>query len=485
MWVDVLRGAPGPQGPPGAGSPGPQGPIGPPGTHGAQGPQGPPGKNFFSYLSASFAVPEPSANPVLTQVTDSSWMTPGLLIFIPGAGTFTCIGAPPGPGSVNLVNSNDPNNAPAGTVINPGTVVSPASTRGPQGPQGQNGPQGPPGPQGASGTSVFTTLKTDFTIPPTTGLAFVIDAGAFAPGQIVYLPTGNYFSVSAVDQTLDTLTLINQNYPGGQIPGTVIPHGSQVSGTGPQGPQGIVGPDGPPGPQGPSGQFPPGIMMPYGAPTAPAGWLPCDGRAVSRTTFAALFSIVSTDWGAGDGSSTFNVPDFRGRVPLGVGTAASGTVYALGQTGGEETHKLLVAELAAHVHALTDPGHTHPDPGHIHTTAAHNHPITDGGHVHGVTDPQHHHTVPNLAALAGQLVAGGNNNFVQAGNVLTANSPTGIAINNAATGIALAAALVTVNAHAAGLGSQVTGMTATNSQGSDTPHNNMQPYLAVPWIIKT
>jgi microcystin-dependent protein len=93
--------------------------------------------------------------------------------------------------------------------------------------------------------------------------------------------------------------------------------------------------------------------------------------------------------------------------------------------------------------------------------------------------------MPNLAALAGALGAGGNQNFVQAGNPLTTNSPTGISINLATANIALAAALVGINAAVTGLGSRVTGITGTNSIGSGTPHNNMQPYLGVPWIIKT
>jgi microcystin-dependent protein len=55
--------------------------------------------------------------------------------------------------------------------------------------------------------------------------------------------------------------------------------------------------------------------------TPSAGWLACDGAAVSRTTYAALFAAIGTAYGAGDGSTTFNVPDYRGRAPVGVGTA--------------------------------------------------------------------------------------------------------------------------------------------------------------------
>jgi microcystin-dependent protein len=65
---------------------------------------------------------------------------------------------------------------------------------------------------------------------------------------------------------------------------------------------------------------PPGAIIDYAGSSAPTGWLECDGSAVSRTTYADLFSAVSTTWGAGDGSTTFNIPDFRGRARIGKGT---------------------------------------------------------------------------------------------------------------------------------------------------------------------
>lgn len=66
--------------------------------------------------------------------------------------------------------------------------------------------------------------------------------------------------------------------------------------------------------------LPSGVVMSYGGASAPFGWLLCDGAAVSRTTYADLFAAISTTFGVGDGSTTFNVPDLRGRVPLGAGT---------------------------------------------------------------------------------------------------------------------------------------------------------------------
>ena len=65
---------------------------------------------------------------------------------------------------------------------------------------------------------------------------------------------------------------------------------------------------------------PVGAITMFGSATAPDGWLQCDGTAISRTTYSSLFTIVSTTFGAGNGSSTFNLPDFRGVFPKGAGT---------------------------------------------------------------------------------------------------------------------------------------------------------------------
>lgn len=82
--------------------------------------------------------------------------------------------------------------------------------------------------------------------------------------------------------------------------------------------------------------IPPGVMSAYGGSSAPTGYLLCDGSAVSRTTYAALFAAISTTFGTGDGSTTFNVPDMRGRFPF--GKATSGTGSTLGTTFGAIDH---------------------------------------------------------------------------------------------------------------------------------------------------
>jgi microcystin-dependent protein len=81
---------------------------------------------------------------------------------------------------------------------------------------------------------------------------------------------------------------------------------------------------------------PSGAIMAFGGTTAPGGYLLCDGSAISRATYAALFSVIGTTYGIGDGSTTFDLPDLRQRFPL--GKAASGTGNTLGGTGGTIDH---------------------------------------------------------------------------------------------------------------------------------------------------
>ncbi|HWQ07801.1 MAG TPA: tail fiber protein, partial [Holophaga sp.] len=88
-----------------------------------------------------------------------------------------------------------------------------------------------------------------------------------------------------------------------------------------------------------------GAVQMYGGSTAPDGYLLCNGAAVSRTTYSALYSVIGTTFGTGDGSTTFNLPKITGRFPLGVSST-----YMLGKTGGEETHTLTVDEMPAHTH---------------------------------------------------------------------------------------------------------------------------------------
>lgn len=96
---------------------------------------------------------------------------------------------------------------------------------------------------------------------------------------------------------------------------------------------------------------PTGTMLDFGGTVAPTGYLGCDGAAVSRTTYAALFTAIGTTWGAGDGSTTFNIPNAQRKTAVGSGGAGTGTLgNTVGSTGGEETHTQTINEMPTHNH---------------------------------------------------------------------------------------------------------------------------------------
>ena len=110
--------------------------------------------------------------------------------------------------------------------------------------------------------------------------------------------------------------------------------------------------------------MPTGAVLPYAGSSAPTGFLLCYGQAISRSTYADLFSAISTTYGTGDGSSTFNVPDLRGRVAAGqddMGGSSANRLTdqtgglngdTLGDTGGSETHTLTTAQMPAHTQTV-------------------------------------------------------------------------------------------------------------------------------------
>lgn len=185
-----------------------------------------------------------------------------------------------------------------------------------------------------------------------------------------------------------------------------------------------------------------GKMSMFAGSSAPLNHLLCNGQQVSRTTYAALFSIIGTTYGAGNGSTTFNVPDMRGLAPVGLdnmGGSARGVIttatLALGQVFGEQVHTLTLSEIPSHAHTVSDPGHAHSisDPGHSHTIVMQTGAINTG-------------TVPVSVPI------NGTSN--------TSTNTTGIGINGAGTGI-------TVQANGGGVW-----------------HNNLQPSIFLNFIIR-
>jgi microcystin-dependent protein len=192
---------------------------------------------------------------------------------------------------------------------------------------------------------------------------------------------------------------------------------------------------------------PVGGIIEFGGTTAPTGWLLCYGQAVSRTTYSALFAVLGTAHGAGDGSTTFNVPDHRGRVVAGLdnmgGSSANRLTNqtgglngdTLGATGGLETHTLTTAQLASHTHQVNPPSAT---------------TSSDGAHTHSL---------------------GLTNDFGDGNDALVGDGPRDFSTTTGSDGSHTHTLNITEFASAAA--------------GSGSAHNNVQPTIVETKIIYT
>lgn len=180
-------------------------------------------------------------------------------------------------------------------------------------------------------------------------------------------------------------------------------------------------------------------MWPH-VPSPPMGWAFCDGSAVSRTANPNLFDQLGTLWGAGDGTTTFNLPDFRGRAPIGMGTAGNAGTSArtLAQKVGEEQHLLGSTEMPAHNHS----GVTTIE------SAAHNHHPTTNGAI-----------IKDNASTVGLSTDGA----AGSGGI----GATWDSANSTVTSGEL-------QSHTHGI----------PNAGGAAPHNNMQPSLVIGFIIR-
>lgn len=207
---------------------------------------------------------------------------------------------------------------------------------------------------------------------------------------------------------------------------------------------------------------PTGMIVMFSSNIPPTGWLLCDGSAVSRDAYSDLYGIIGNAFGAGDGSTTFNLPNPASKF-------IRGTTGAIGGTGGA-AEKILTLENLPNVSLeVIDPGHTHTFAGdpHIHT-------ITDPQHTHAFTGDPHQHTVPGGAAGAGGFI----NTGTGAATVNTSSVVAGGTNAASATGITIDPATAT--------GTNTTEETgiAVNLLGESAPISLIPPYLELAYIIK-
>ena len=215
-----------------------------------------------------------------------------------------------------------------------------------------------------------------------------------------------------------------------------------------------------------------GQVVAFAGATLPDGWLWCDGSAVSRTTYSALYAALGTTWGSGDGSTTFNLPNVEDRVILG-----AGNLYALAATGGAASVNLAHSHSHTHSTPAHAHSHTHTGPSHTHTIS-HSH-ATDINHDHaafttgrqtgetvviGAAAPaagtwDHRHTV-NVPALGTTLVGTSSQTGTDSGASGTGN--TGSALDSASSG---------------------SGTTGSDATSALTTTSLLPPYVAMPAII--
>ncbi len=244
--------------------------------------------------------------------------------------------------------------------------------------------------------------------------------------------------------------------------------------------------------------MPVGTIQMYPLATAPTAttnggtWLACDATAISRTVYSVLYGIIGTTYGVGDGSTSFNLPDLRSRVPVGynVDTISGRSTRAIAEGSGTESHTLLDAEIPKHTHPITDAGHIHAT-----TEVAHTHTGTTAKAKADIVLNDHTHTFDKFTTYdnsstslgaAGQQVGSFYLNPRYQDNDGSTDPFTGAALlyEDGASNNGHQHSITTDStATALSIDSKVTGITVNDQGSGDGAHNIMQPYLVVNYII--
>jgi microcystin-dependent protein len=232
---------------------------------------------------------------------------------------------------------------------------------------------------------------------------------------------------------------------------------------------------------------PTGIIQMWAGPTAPStDWLICDGSAVSRSVYSALYAVTLTAYGVGDGSTTFNLPDLRGRVAVGYASGGHSDVATLGLNEGStlanrrprhpHTNGVIVTG-APGVGSLALPNHAHSD------TISY----SDTGHGHGVSDPSHAHTLPEINTGNAYQVTDSGAGVDNAGSGIGSyGAYTGITVNSGNASLSKSGSVGNPTSNPAITGAPSLGSLATGGTiGVAGTANDAPAYVVVNFIIKT
>lgn len=200
--------------------------------------------------------------------------------------------------------------------------------------------------------------------------------------------------------------------------------------------------------------------------STPTGWLLCDGTAVSRTTYADLFAVAGTTYGSGDGSTTFNLPDLRGKTAIGAGQGYGVGLSGSGLIGGVTTMSNIALGATGGVNSVTLTGAQTGTPSHTHT-------YSESAHTHTFNESDHTHTISYGAVTS---ITGSYN-----WNNLDANSATNVATSSNDYQFALLTTIPTASGANVSSAVSVTSASATASSA----HTNIQPSMVLNYIIKT